>query len=146
MDITRTCKSLLVQDRRTRSLVDSYTQRRQHPWQKDRQGLQTAPKAGARPEAEKREQRSEEKKAEVVKREAEEEEEKEGTTSAPSAGARETKPPEPEGPPPSRKRSRSRHRGRRGGTRHQQHYRGLENPNLQFHRRLRARSSERQER
>ena len=46
---------------------------------------------------------------------------------------------EPAGPAPVREekpRSRSRHRGRRGGTKHQQRFRQLEEPDRKFHRRL----------
>ena len=56
-------------------------------------------------------------------------------------------PREPAGPPPQKKeekreekaerrRSRSRDRGRRGGVRHQQKFRALENPQKQFHQKL----------
>ena len=143
-DIVRNCRSLLVLDRRTRSLVDSYTNRKKpekttvHPWQKEKQGLQTAAKAGAKPPLE-RGSRQTEAKEEASERGAEEEDEteerrEEAAASAPSSGSGRRRPPEPEGPPPDRPRSRSRHRGRRGGSKHQQTFRALQNPDLQFHR------------
>ena len=142
VDIARSCKGLLVLDRRTRSLVDSYSNRPQHPWQKNKQGLQIAPKAGAKPalvrSPKKTEEATEVKEETEAKdtEEAEEERREQGTGSLPSSSSRATKPPEPEGPPPERRRSRSRHRGRRGGQRHQQLFRGLQDPELKFHRRL----------
>ena len=132
-DVVRHVRTLLVLDRRTKGAIDSYCNRRQHPWhQKEKEGeVTTTPKASARPPAEdKKEEAKKEDKREEIQEEVKEEE----GAGRRSSGSKD-KPPEPEGPPPGQEkaRSRSRRRGRRAGTKHQQKFRALENPDLAFH-------------
>ena len=134
IDINRNCRALLVLARRTKSLADSHAAKSQHPWHKGHQGLTTAPKGGAKPALVRSPKKTEAKEEVTEAGEEQEGREEEGATSAPSSGPGGAKPPEPAGPPPERRRSRSRHRGRRGGAKHQEHYRGLTNPHLRFHR------------
>ena len=112
-DIVRNCRALVL-DRRTRSLVDSYSHRKGpaekpvHPWKRDPQSLQTSAKAGAKPPERSSPQRKEVKEEGEARGDRRQEVEREEGRAEAASSAGRSKPPEPRGPPPERVRSSSR--------------------------------------
>ena len=147
----RQVEALFDLDKKSQSYVESLTQRLQGSSQGSKAPVSphtaersTTPKQASRPPLPRTKSSTPVKKEQSEEDSGEDSESEEPEADQRGKSRREASPVREAAPvstPPKesgrRRRSRSRHRGRRGGAKHQQTFRALENPGIQLHKRSR---------